>query len=166
MITHNFLFVIYPPARCQSARTYGSDVENLDDFVQPFDQPIDLLHRIVQVERCTHGSRDLETFVKRHGAMMAGPHRDSIMVQYLGDVMGMNACHGIGDDTSTRVEFGSVDRHTGDFAEAVDVVRARGKRVYNVFFRSQRSYQLARTCNGFIDLGTIDLHRLRFFRYR
>jgi hypothetical protein len=54
----------------------------------------------------------------------------------------------------------------GDFAEAVDVVRARGKRVYNVFFRSQRSYQLARTCNGFIDLGTIDLHRLRFFRYR
>jgi uncharacterized LabA/DUF88 family protein len=54
----------------------------------------------------------------------------------------------------------------GDFAEAVDAVRAKGKKVYNVFFKEQRSYQLARAANGFIDLGQFDLERLRFYRYR
>ena len=54
----------------------------------------------------------------------------------------------------------------GDFAEAVDVARAKGKKVYNVFFKEQRSYQLAKAANGFIDLGQFDLKRLRFYRYR
>jgi len=54
----------------------------------------------------------------------------------------------------------------GDFAEAVDAVRAKGKRVYNVFFKAQRSYQLGKACTGFIDLTTFDLGRFRFFRYR
>lgn len=54
----------------------------------------------------------------------------------------------------------------GDFAEAVDAVRAKGKRVFNVFFKDRRSYQLAKACTGFIDLGTFDLGRFRFFRYR
>jgi uncharacterized LabA/DUF88 family protein len=54
----------------------------------------------------------------------------------------------------------------GDFAEAVDAVRAKGKRVYNAFFKAQRSYRLTQACNGFIDLGSIDVARFRFFRYR
>ena len=54
----------------------------------------------------------------------------------------------------------------GDFAEAVDAVRAKGKRVYNVFFRDRRSYQLSKACTGFIDLATVDVGRFRYFRYR
>lgn len=53
----------------------------------------------------------------------------------------------------------------GDFADAVDAVRAKGKRVHNVFFRDARSFHLVNACSGFIDLSTFDLARFKYFRY-
>jgi len=54
----------------------------------------------------------------------------------------------------------------GDFADAVDAVRATGKRVFNVFFKDLRSYHLVKAATGFIDLEVFDLERFKFFRHR
>ncbi len=54
----------------------------------------------------------------------------------------------------------------GDFADAIDAVRARGKRVYNAFFSDCRSHHLVKASTGFIDLDQFDLERFKFFRYR
>ncbi|MDP9144197.1 MAG: NYN domain-containing protein [Actinomycetota bacterium] len=54
----------------------------------------------------------------------------------------------------------------GDFADAVDAVRAIGKRVFNVFHRSHRSYHLGKACTGSIELDKFDLNRFKFYQYR
>lgn len=54
----------------------------------------------------------------------------------------------------------------GDFADAVDSVRAAGKHVFNIYFKDARSAHLVKASTGFIDLARFDLERFKFFRHR
>lgn len=49
----------------------------------------------------------------------------------------------------------------GDFADVAREVREAGRLIFNAFFDSQKSYELARTSNGFLRLDAIDWLRLR-----
>jgi uncharacterized LabA/DUF88 family protein len=49
----------------------------------------------------------------------------------------------------------------GDFADVAREVRGAGKLIFNAFFDLQKSYELSKAANGFIDLHTINWDRLR-----
>ncbi|MBI2074150.1 MAG: NYN domain-containing protein [Gemmatimonadetes bacterium] len=49
----------------------------------------------------------------------------------------------------------------GDFADVARVVREAGRLIFNAFFDSQKSYELAKAANAFVRLDAIDWQRLR-----
>lgn len=54
----------------------------------------------------------------------------------------------------------------GDYADIVTEVRAVGKTVLNAFFSEQKSYELAKASNGFIDLNHVNWSSIELRRDR
>src|SRR5208283_6226325 len=54
-------------------------------------EPIDLLERVVERERGASGGGNFEELHHRHGAMVAGPNGDAVLVENGAEIVGMHA---------------------------------------------------------------------------
>ncbi len=64
--------------------------------------------------------------MQRHGAVMPGPHGDALLVQQLGDVVGVNVLQGEGRQPVAVFQGGAVERQARHFGQAIQRVGGDG----------------------------------------
>src|SRR5688572_22494462 len=67
------------------------------------DESVDLLERVVDVERGASGGRRPERAHQRLGAVVAGAHGDTFAIHDRADVVGMDACDGEADRRAAQL---------------------------------------------------------------
>src|SRR4029450_7578685 len=80
--------------------------EEAPDLVEAGDEGVDLVGGGVQVDRGPGGGLDPEPAQQRLGAVVAGPDRDPVGVQHLGDVVGVDVAEGEGDHAAAGPGLG------------------------------------------------------------
>src|SRR4029079_10081699 len=88
-----------PPARPPRLRA----VEYPPDLVEAACQLVDVVGRRVDAEAGPGRRGQIEPLVERHRAVMAGPHRDAVAVEDLGDLVRMDARQVERHDTAAAI---------------------------------------------------------------
>src|SRR3989304_1934067 len=112
-------------SRYRSSTSSSSGEAGLDS-IQAFYQLVDFAGRIVQVERGACAGGDAELLMDRHGAVVAGPHRDSIGVEQLGHVVGGHAVQRERRHSAALLGRWAVDADARYFLQALDGVSHQG----------------------------------------
>src|SRR6185436_16178132 len=89
--------------------------QQLLDFVEAIDQTVDIFHDIIQVETGPRRSGQVVSVVQRHGAVMAGPHCNTVAVQHLGYVMRVDVLQREGGYPAAPLGRRAVDAHARYF---------------------------------------------------
>src|SRR6516162_6034822 len=78
---------------CHRTLFHRSHSEELLGVADPVDQGIHLGTGVVEVERGAGACLDTQRTVQRPGAMVSRPHRDAAVVEYLAEVVRVDAVH-------------------------------------------------------------------------
>src|SRR5213080_5134099 len=100
--------------------TGHQSAENLARLVHALDEPLDLLRHRVQVEAGPVGRGHAEPGHQGLAAVMARADRDSLRVEHLRHVVGVDALDVEGDDACAPLRRRAVQLHARDLCETLE----------------------------------------------
>src|SRR5512141_2967657 len=93
--------------------------ENLSCLVNAFDESVDVRRIVVDVERSSRRSRNVEPAHQRLRAVMAGTNADTIAVENGREIVRMHIAHREAHDSAAFLRRRTIDLHSLDLRESL-----------------------------------------------